>query len=98
MHALIVTRKNAYNSLTFQLKFALKFALRSNVTIPHSLELLALAFNFAPFRRLSGDINNVEIAKRNVMVASMVNVYVKTKLTRLKKLGIFADFYTFNQD
>lgn len=89
MHAVIVTR-DAYNSLTFQLKFALKFAWRSNVTILHSFKSFAYILAL-PLLFLAGDndTNNVEIARKNVTAARMLSVYVATKLTRLKKLCIF---------
>lgn len=90
MHAVIVTR-DAYNSLTFQLKFALKFASRSNVTIPHFSKSFAYIFALVPLLLLLAEDNdtNVEIASKNVMPARMLNVYVTKKLTRLKKLCIF---------
>lgn len=86
MHAVIVTR-DAYNSLTFQLKFALKFAWRSNVTIPHCSE--SLAYILALLLVGGDNDTNVEIARRNVTAARMLSVYVTTKLTRLQKLCIF---------
>lgn len=88
MHAVIVTR-DAYNSLTFQLKFALKFAWRSNVIIPHFSK--SFAFILATPSPLVSEDNdtNVEIARKNVMLARMPSVYVTAKLTRLKKLCIF---------
>lgn len=96
MHAVIVTR-DAYNSLTFQLKFALKFAWRSNVTIPHSFK--SFAYTLLLLVCGDNDTNNVEIARRNVTAARMLSVYVTTKLTRLKKLCIFTllivDFFIF---